>query len=155
MVSGFSSSNEKGGGHMKRRNIFLTALLGLGLALSYGLPVANSQQAVPKDNKGFKATVLQVIDLGQEIKGMEDRQLRMRMLTIDPGGYIGIHSHKDRPAVVYFLQGTDTVTLEDGTVRIFRPGDTSSANKDATHWHRNDGKEPVVLIAVDVFHNAK
>jgi quercetin dioxygenase-like cupin family protein len=140
---------------MKRRNIFFTALLVFGLVLSYGQQVANSQQAAPKDNKGFKATVKQVVDLGPEIEGMTGRQLRMRLLTIEPGGYIGIHSHKDRPAVVYFLQGTDTVTLEDGTVKVFRPGDTSSANKDTTHWHRNDGKEPVVLIAVDVFHNAK
>ena len=31
--------------------------------------------------------------------------MRMRMLTIEPGGHIGIHSHKDRPAVAYFLQG--------------------------------------------------
>jgi quercetin dioxygenase-like cupin family protein len=43
---------------------------------------------------------------------MQGRQLRMRILAIDPGGYIGIHSHKDRPAVVYFLKGTDTVTLK-------------------------------------------
>ena len=140
---------------MKRRNILLTVLLVLGLVLSYGRQVANSQQTPPKDNKGFKATVKQVVDLGPEIDGMQGRQLRMRLLTIEPGGYIGIHSHKDRPAVVYFLQGTDTVTLEDGTVKVFRPGDTSSADKDTTHWHRNDGKEPVVLVAVDVFHNAK
>jgi quercetin dioxygenase-like cupin family protein len=140
---------------MKRREIVLAVLLVFGLVLSYGQQVANSQQSAPKDNKGFKAAVKQVVDLGPEIEGMQGRQLRMRLLTIEPGGYIGIHSHKDRPAVVYFLQGTDTVTLEDGTVKVFRPGDTSSADKDTTHWHRNDGKEPVVLIAVDVFHNAK
>jgi quercetin dioxygenase-like cupin family protein len=140
---------------MTRGNIFFAVLLVFGLLLSYGQRVANAQQVAPKDNKGFKATVKQVVDLEPEIEGMKDRQLRMRLLTIEPGGYIGIHSHKDRPAVVYFLEGTDTVTVEDGTVKVFRPGDTSSANKDTTHWHRNDGKEPVVLIAVDVFHNAK
>jgi quercetin dioxygenase-like cupin family protein len=140
---------------MTRGNIFFAVLLVFGLLLSYVQRVANAQQVAPKDNKGFKATVKQVVDLEPEIEGMKDRQLRMRLLTIEPGGYIGIHSHKDRPAVVYFLEGTDTVTVEDGTVKVFRPGDTSSANKDTTHWHRNDGKEPVVLIAVDVFHNAK
>lgn len=140
---------------MKRRNMFVTVLLPVALVLSIGQQVADGQQAAPKDNKGFKATVKQAVDLGSEIEGMKGRQLRMRMLTIEPGGYIGIHSHKDRPAVVYFLQGTDTVTFEDGTAKVFRPGDTSSANKETTHWHRNDGKEPVVLIAVDVFHHAK
>jgi quercetin dioxygenase-like cupin family protein len=79
----------------------------------------------------------------------------MRVLTIEPGGHIGIHSHKDRPAVVYFLQGTDTVSLADGTSKTFHAGDMSSATKDTTHWHHNDGKDDVVLIAVDVFHTAK
>jgi len=140
---------------MKRLNIFYAVLLVSGLALGYGQQLANSQEAAPKDNVGFKATVVQAVDLGDEIEGMQGRQLRMRMLTIDPGGHIGLHSHKDRPSVVYFLQGTDTVTAEDGTVKVFQPGDTTFANKDTTHWHRNDGKESVVLIAVDVIHNTK
>ena len=128
---------------------------GLVLVLAFLVPNAGAQQPAPTDNKGFKATVMHAVDLGPEIPGMSGRQLRMRTLTIEPGGYIGLHSHKDRPAVVYFLKGTDTVTLADGTVKVFRPGDSWFANKDTTHWHRNDGKEPVVLIAVDVFHNAK
>ena len=127
----------------------------LALVLALAATHASAQQAIPKDNKGFKATAMQAVDLGAEIKGMSGRQLRMRTLTIEPGGHIGLHSHKDRPAVVYFLKGTDTVTLADGTVKTFRPGDSSFANKDTTHWHRNDGTEPVVLIAVDVFHAAK
>lgn len=140
---------------MNPRNMFVAVLLSAALVLTIGQELANSQQVAPKDHKGFKATVKQAVDLGPEIEGMKGRQLRMRLLTIDPGGYIGIHSHKDRPAVVYFLQGTDTVTFADGTVKLFRPGDTSFANKNTTHWHRNDGQEPVVLVAVDVFHHAK
>ena len=127
----------------------------LNLALGWGPQVANSQQAAPDSNQGFNATPKQVVDLGPEIEAMEGRQLRMRLITIEPGGHNAIHSHEDRPVVVYFLQGTDTVTLGDGTSNVFRPGDTSFANKDTTHWHRNDGEEPVVFVAVDVFHNAQ
>ena len=127
----------------------------LTLALSWGPQVANSQQVAPEGNQGFNATAKQVVDLGPEIEVMEGRQLRMRLITIEPGGHNAIHSHEDRPVVVYFLQGTDTVTFGDGTEKVFRPGDTSSANKDTTHWHRNDGEEPVVFVAVDVFHNAQ
>ena len=76
-------------------------------------------------------------DLGPEINGMAGRELRMRVLIIEPGGHIGIHDHKDRPAVVYALEGADTVTLGDGTVKVLRPGDTASANKNTVHWHRN------------------
>jgi quercetin dioxygenase-like cupin family protein len=105
----------------------------------------------PKDNKGFTASKVTVVELGPEIEGMAGRQLRLRVLTIEPGGHIGLHSHKDRPAVVYLVQGTDTVGLADGSTKTLRPGDTSSANKETTHWHQNDGKDNVVLIAVDIF----
>ena len=120
------------------------------LVMGGGTVIANAENA-PKDNKGFTASKTTVVELGPEIEGMEGRQLRMRMLTIEPGGHIGLHSHKDRPAVVYFIQGTDVVTLGDGTSKTFHPGDTSYATKDTSHWHRNDGKDNVVLIAVDVF----
>ena len=116
--------------------------------------VANAEDA-PKGNKGFTASKTTVVDLGPEIDGLAGRQLRMRLLTIEPGGHIGLHSHKDRPAVVYFLQGTDTVLQADGTSKTFHAGDTSSATKNTSHWHRNDGKDNVMLIAVDIFKTAK
>jgi len=58
----------------------------------------------PKDNKGYTASKTTVVELGPEFEGMAGRQLRLRLLTIEPGGYIGLHNHKDRPAVV-FLAG--------------------------------------------------
>jgi quercetin dioxygenase-like cupin family protein len=127
----------------------------LALALAFVLPATGHAQEAPHGNKGFKTLKSQVIDLAPEIAGMEGRQLRLRLLTIEPGGYIGIHSHKDRPAVVYFLQGADTVSYSDGTVKTFKPGDTGSAIHSTTHWHRNDGKEPVVFVAVDILHKKK
>jgi quercetin dioxygenase-like cupin family protein len=139
---------------MKRHTMLLAVSLFAGLMIN-GAQVVNSKQTAPTDNKEFKAAVKQAVDLGPEIDGMQGRQLRMRTLTIGPGGHIGIHSHKDRPAVIYLLQGTGTFTSEDGTEKILRTGDTSSSNKDTTHWVRNDGKEPVVILAVDVFHNMK
>ncbi|SDJ73766.1 hypothetical protein SAMN05216338_10631 [Bradyrhizobium sp. Rc2d] len=42
----------------------------------------------------------------------------------------------------------------DGSKRIMHAGDTSTATKDTTHYHRNIGNDNVVLIAVDVFHPA-
>lgn len=116
--------------------------------------LTNAEDA-PKDHKGFTTPKSQVVDLGAEIDGMAGRQLRMRLLKIAPGGHIGIHSHKNRPAVVYFLQGNDTVIQGDGSSKTFHPGDMSSATKDTTHWHRNDGKDDVLLIAVDIIQPKK
>ena len=135
----------------------LVALLLGFLTCTFGTSTlaTGSQAAPPKDNKGFTAKVVQTVDLGPEIAGLAGRQLRMRTLTIEPGGYIGLHSHKDRPAVVYDLSGNDTVIAEDGAVKMLTPGHSSTATKGTTHWHRKDGTAPVVLLAIDVFHSSK
>jgi quercetin dioxygenase-like cupin family protein len=132
----------------------MMASVSLVIAFVSGTYVAAAVDA-PKENKNFSTVKSQSVDLGPEIEGMAGRQLRMRLLKIEPGGHIGIHSHKDRPAMVYFLQGTDTVIAEDGSSKTFHAGDMSGATKDTTHWHRNDGKDDVLLVAVDVFHPTK
>ena len=109
-----------------------------------------AQSEAPTSNEGLNATVLQAIDLGPEIEGMDGRQLRLRKLVIEPGGYIGIHSHKDRPAVAYILQGTTTVTFGDGSEKRFSAGDSIAADRETTHWHRNDEDVDMVLVTVDV-----
>jgi len=133
---------------------FVLAIAVFAVAL-LGTHIAGAQQVPPTGNKGFKAIKTQIVELGPEIAGMNGRQLRLRVLRIEPGGHVGIHSHKDRPAVVYFMQGVDTVSFGDGTVKTFRAGDTASATKNTTHWHRNNGKETVVLIAADILHKKK
>lgn len=116
---------------------------------------AQAKEAAPKGNVGFKALKKQFIDLGPEIKGMEGRQLRMRILRIAPGGHIGIHSHANRPAVVYALSGIDTVTLGDGKKIVLKPGDMGQATGATTHWHKNSGPDEVLLVAVDIFQPKK
>src|SRR6476661_9877858 len=131
------------------------ALVAMVAGILIGIAAYANAEDAPKGNKNYKSSKSTVVDLGPEFTGMAGRQLRLRVLTIEPGGYIGMHSHKDRPAVVYFMQGTDEVGLADGSKKIMHPGDTSTATKDTTHYHRNVGKDKVVLIAVDVFKTAK
>ena len=69
----------------------VTSVAALAIGLSFGGYVATAQDTVPKDNKGFKTAKSQIVDLGPEIDGMSGRELRMRVLTIEPGGHIGIH----------------------------------------------------------------
>jgi quercetin dioxygenase-like cupin family protein len=68
-----------------------------------------SNEQMTPETKGVTVKLLATVDLGPEIKGMAGRQLRMRMVTFEPGGIFGpIHDHKDRPGIVYILQGTIT-----------------------------------------------
>jgi hypothetical protein len=68
---------------------------------------AMSKEQVAPETKGVALKLLATVDLGPEIEGMAGRQLRMRMVTIEPGGVFGpIHDDKGRPGIVYILQGT-------------------------------------------------
>jgi quercetin dioxygenase-like cupin family protein len=122
----------------------------LGLVLIAASWSANGQQAAPTETKGVTQKQLAAVDLGPEIEGMGGRQLRMRMVTIEPGGVFAIHNHKDRPGTVYILQGKITEHRGD-VAKEYGPGEFWSENKETTHWLENKGTTPAVFIPVDVF----
>lgn len=65
--------------------------------------------------KGVLAELLATVDLGPEIEAMEGRELRMRMVSIEPGEVFGpVHDHIGRSGTVYVPQGTIT-DHRDGT----------------------------------------
>ena len=41
------------------------------------------------------------------------------------------------------------------TSQTFHPGDTTGENGKTVHWHRNDGKDAVILITADIFKTTK
>jgi hypothetical protein len=49
-----------------------------------------SNEQVAPETKGVTVKLLATVDLGPEIEGMAGRQLRMRMVTIEPGGVFGV-----------------------------------------------------------------
>ena len=109
-----------------------------------------SNEQVAPETKGVTVKLLATVDLGLEIEGMEGRQLRMRMVTIEPGGVFGpIHDHKDRPGIVYILQGTIT-DHRDGVTTDYRPGVGWPEDRNTTHWLENRGTLPAVEISVDI-----
>jgi len=102
------------------------------------------------ETKGVTVKLLAALDLGPEIEGMAGRQLRMRMFTIEPGGVIGpIHNHKDRPGMVYILQGTIT-DHRHGVAKEYGPGAGWPEDKNTRHWLENRGTTPAVEISVDI-----
>jgi quercetin dioxygenase-like cupin family protein len=106
-------------------------------------------QAVP-ETKGVSVKLLAALDLGPEIEGMTGRQLRMRMVTIEPGGVFGpIHDHKDRPGMVYILQGTIT-DHRNGVAREYGPGLGWPEDRNTIHWLENRGASQAVEISVDI-----
>lgn len=78
--------------------------------------------------------------------------LRTRSWTISgDSGIVPIHSHADRPAIVYTLTGDIYEYRSDAEGRIkHSAGGLSLEEGNVTHWWLNEGPEDVRLIAFDV-----
>ena len=106
-------------------------------------------EAAP-ETKGVTVELLGTVDLGPEIESMSGRQLRMRKVTFEPGAVFGpVHDHKDRPGIVYILQGTIT-DHRNGVATEYGPGVGWPEDRNTVHWLENRGATPAVEISVDI-----
>ena len=153
---------------MPRRiaTVVLRALLVLGIALAVlvlaeyfdirlfseagGSLAAAAQRQAPPQAVGQSEELLRSLDLTNEISSTKGRPLRMRKITIQPGGALAMHTHADRPAVTYMLQGEMTYYVEGKAPVVVRAGQGMAEGRGTTHWAENTGKVPAVWIGVDI-----
>ena len=103
--------------------------------------------------KDVTDTVLASIDLSKEMIAANDHQFRMRRLEIKPGGIVPWHSHGDRPALIYVVQGEITEYASTCAVPIVHKAGEVSVDAGRSHWWKNTGKKTVVLISADILHD--
>ncbi len=107
-------------------------------------------QPVTPGTRGVVVQLLATVDLVGEIEGLEGRQLRMRLVTMEPGATFGpVHDHVGRPGLVYVLEGTIT-DHRDGTTTDYGPGLGWPEDRATTHWLENRGAVPAVEVSVDI-----
>lgn len=109
-----------------------------------------SENAAVRVTKGVAVELLATLDLDGEIDGLEGRQLRMRIVTMEPGAVFGpTHDHVGRPGLVYVLEGTIT-DHRDGADTEYGPGPGWPEDRHTMHWLENRGSVPAVEISVDI-----
>ena len=107
-----------------------------------------SDERQAPETQGVTVQLLATVDLGPEIEGMAGRQLRMRLVTIAPGGVFGpLHDHQDRPGLVYILQGTIT-DHRNGVATDYGPGVGWPEDRNTLHWLENRGTVAAVAVSV-------
>jgi quercetin dioxygenase-like cupin family protein len=148
---------------LQRRRLCLTAL-GAGAALA-ALPaaagaaecpadrvVANNALDGPTQGKGVADAVLTSLDLGEERVRLRGYQLRLRRLVIQPGGEVPVHSHENRPALIYIAEGEMTEFKNIcATPILHKAGEATPEDHRVVHWWRNTGRTPAVILSADVF----
>ncbi len=140
------------------------SLLLAGLVASASLAAASAQAGeCPADQKkpdatkpvdmkpvGVTDTVIAMIDVDQQ-QGIKDRKFRMRKLVVEPGGVVPWHSHGERPAIIYIIEGEiDEYASNCAVPIVHKAGDVVAETKDVSHWWKNVGDKKVVLLSADL-----
>jgi quercetin dioxygenase-like cupin family protein len=144
------------------RRMMVAAAMGLGGTLVVSsaraaeCPADKAATAVsidgPRQGKGVTDTVLTALDLGEEKVRLRGYQLRLRRLVVQPGGEVPVHSHENRPALIYIESGEMTEFKNTCAVPIVhRAGQATPEDHRVVHWWRNTGRVPAVILSADVF----
>ena len=152
-------SNNTKRGRFGRSLVFACAALGACLvasaAFADGCPADQKKTDArgPVDFKpvGVTDTVIASIDVSKAPFDIKDRNFRMRKLTIEPMGIVPWHSHADRPAIIYIVEGEVVEYASNCAVPIVhKAGDVVAETPEVSHWWKNLGDKTVVLLSADL-----
>lgn len=114
----------------------------------------NATKPVSTPAKDVTDTVLAKIDLSKEKVALNDHVFRLRRLEIKPGGVVPWHSHEDRPALIYIVQGQVVEYASNCAVPIVhKAGEVAPETSATAHWWKNIGKTTVILLSADILHD--
>jgi quercetin dioxygenase-like cupin family protein len=115
---------------------------------------ANVRPAVDYKPVGVTDTVLAAIDLSKEPIKADGRMQRVRRLVIQPGGIVAWHSHDDRPALIYIIDGQIEEYNSNCSVPIVhKAGDVARETLGTSRWWKNLTDKPVTLLSFDIMHD--
>ena len=105
---------------------------------------------------GVTDTELAAIDLSKENVKLPERRLRMRHMTVAPGGIVPLHSHADRPALIMVTSGEIYENNSTCSAPILhKAGDIAREFLGTQHWWQNKSDKPVELTIADIVNDHK
>ena len=136
----------------------LAAAASVGSAFASECPadkmMANAREPVTEEATGVTDNVLAALPLAEEGPMLQDRQMRVRKLVIQPGGIVPWHSHADRPALIYVVEGEihEYASNCAGPI-VHAAGDVARETHLVAHWWKNLSNGPVTLLSFDILHD--
>jgi quercetin dioxygenase-like cupin family protein len=101
------------------------------------------------DETSTELNHIQIADivLPEGAKPLLQRKMRLRQLDVTPGGVVPIHSHENRPAILYILKGSmHEYNSRFENPRFFKEGDTLAEFNHVTHWAKNASDTEILSI---------
>lgn len=147
--------------HSTFRHIAVATALALaGLAHAGQCPAdklaANDLPGAATAPVGVVDTELASIDLAKENVKLDQRRLRLRHMTIAPGGIVPMHSHEDQQALIMVNSGEIYEYNSKCSVPILhKAGDVAREFMGTKHWWKNTGTVQVDLTIGDIVNDKK
>jgi quercetin dioxygenase-like cupin family protein len=139
-----------------RNTAWLGVLFVLFAAVASGKePKEATGKGGPEKNVGLHARTLGLTPLRGEIPSIERSSLRMRLITVEPGGHTALHVHKDRPGIVYVVSGAVYNHPKGEKPKKVRAGEVFSETQGYTHYIENRGEVSATLISADIVAGTK
>ena len=121
----------------------------IGLVFEAGVVVGESE--APHEPRGVSVGSASTLELGPELDSLDGRQLRVRIITFEPGGAVPLHSHNGRPGIAHVLKGTVTEHVEGKGDFQRKQGDRLVEDGNTVHWVENRSDEIAIVFATDVY----
>jgi quercetin dioxygenase-like cupin family protein len=142
---------------------FLSCLFACGLALAETeklTVVPDEERDVagqlgvdgPAETRGIESIkVLGTIPLDLDLAASEGLVLRVREITLLPGGTVGVHQHKGRPGVAYMLEGEMVEHRKGEDQPVLKGvGDVALEKSGTVHGWTNESDKPSRVVVVDI-----
>ena len=120
------------------------------VASTLALQAATAYQGPAENNNGLMAAKLGSIELSPKIDSVQTPKLKLKLLTLEPGGVIQLHS-QDHPAILHVIKGTLTSRFQGKPEMVLRAGVALAQTKGSDCWIQNTGYEPVEFIWLPVY----
>lgn len=106
----------------------------------------------PTETTGIESSkALGSILLASEFEGMAGHKIRVREVTVLPGGQVAVHQHTSRPGAAYILEGEMIEHRNDTTEALTRRvGDVAFEKTGTIHWWENKSDKNARVLVFDI-----
>jgi len=101
----------------------------------------------PVEHSGLVVDKRDAFELGAQIPVMDGFQVRVRQVTMEPGGVVAAHDHGTRPGTFFVVSGDNVVEYRaDGSSSRIAPGTAVLESAEVDHWVINEGSEALLFV---------
>ena len=136
---------------MNKKIILSTLCAVSAISLVFQAGVVVGENTPPEKVRGVSVGTTSALNLDVELDNVNGRQLRVRLITFEPGGAVPLHSHDGRPGIAHVVKGTVTEHVEGKGVFERHEGDRLVEDRNTVHWVENRTDQPAMVLATDVY----